>query len=178
MECKMKRHLWAFIIPFLSLCVISPLYAAGLKIGYIDSERILSEFEESKEAQKKLAEENKEWETRAGSMKQQIADMEADMEQQSLLLSDEKKSEKLQELQALYLRFQQFQQEIWGQEGRLFQRNLELTRPVVEKVNAAISQVGDEDGYDFIFDASQGNVVHAKAEYDLTERVLELLKKE
>jgi outer membrane protein len=158
--------------------MISPLQARELRIGYIDSERILSEFEESKEAQKKLAEENKEWETQAGSMKQQIADMEDDLNKQSLLLSDEKKTEKKQELQGLYLKFQQFQQEIWGQEGKLYQRNLELTRPVVEKVNTAITKVGDEDGYDFIFDASQGNVVHAKAEFDLTDRVLELLKKE
>jgi outer membrane protein len=81
-------------------------------------------------------------------------------------------------LQALYLKFQQFQQEVWGQNGKLFQRNLELTRPVVEKINAAIAEIGDEENYDFIFDASQGNVVHAKEEFDLTDRVLEVLRKE
>jgi outer membrane protein len=174
----MKRYFFILLTAVLCLGLVFPVLARELKIGYIDSERILSEFEDSKEAQKKLAEESRAWETEAGSMRQQISDMEAELDKQSLLLSEEKKAEKLQELQALYLKFQQFQQEIWGQDGKLFQRNLELTRPVVEKINAAISKVGDEDGYDFIFDASQGNVVHAKAEYDVTDRVLELLKKE
>ncbi|MFH1011294.1 MAG: OmpH family outer membrane protein [bacterium] len=174
----MKRCFLILLMPLLCLAMAFPLQARELKLGYIDSERILSEFEDSKEAQKKLAEESRTWETQAGSMRQQIADMEAELEKQSLLLSEEKKAEKLQELQALYMKFQQFQQEIWGQDGKLFQRNLELTRPVVEKINAAISKIGDEDDYDFILDASQGNVVHAKAEYDLTDRVLELLKKE
>jgi outer membrane protein len=174
----MNRYLLAFIILAVLPGTLSPLWARDLKIGYIDSERILSEFADSKEAQDKLAEENREWETQAGSMRQQIQDMEAELDQQSLLLSEEKKAEKYEELQALYLRFQQFQQEIWGQNGRLFQRNLELTRPVVEKINAAIAEIGDEENYDFIFDASQGNVVHAKEEYDLTDRVLEVLQKE
>lgn len=174
----MKQYLLALVILAALPGAISPLWARDIKIGYIDSERILAEFEDSKEAQGKLAEENREWDTQAGSMRQQIADMEAELEQQSLLLSDEKKAERWEELQALYLRLQQFQQEIWGQNGRLFQRNLELTRPVVEKINVAIAKIGDEEGYDFVFDASQGNIVHAKEQYDLTDRVLELLRKE
>lgn len=174
----MKRYLLTFVIFTALLGAVSLGWARDTKIGYIDSERLLAEFDDSKEAQSKLAEENREWETQAGSMRQQIVDLETQMEQQALLLSEEKKAEKMDELQSLYLKFQQFQQDIWGQNGKLFQRNLELTRPVVEKINAAIVQVGDEDGYDFIFDASQGNLVHAKEEYDLTDRVLELLKKE
>ena len=174
----MKRYLLAFVILLVLPGASSLLWARDLKIGYIDSERLLAEFEDSKQAQSKLAEENREWETQAGTMRQQIEDMEAQLEQQSLLLSDEKKAEKLSELQALYIQFQSFQQDIWGQNGKLFQRNLELTRPVVEKINAAIAKIGDEDGYDFVFDATQGNIVHAKEEYDLTDRVLELLRKE
>jgi outer membrane protein len=174
----MKRHTVTLAATMLFFATMLPLEARELKIGYVDSERILTEFEDSKEAQKKLADESKAWETEAAGMRQKIADMEADLEKQSLLLSEEKKTEKMQELQAEYIKFQQFQQDIWGQDGKLYQRNLELTRPVVEKINAAISKIGDEDGYDFIFDASQGNVVHAKAEYDLTDRVLDLLKKE
>ena len=174
----MKRYLLAFIIFAVLPGVVSSGWARDVKLGYIDSERILGEFEDSKEAQSKLAEENREWETQAGSMKQQLEDLETQLKQQELLLSEEKKTEKLSELQSLYLKFQQFQQEVWGQNGKLFLRNLELTRPVVEKINAAIAIIGDEDGYDFIFDATQGNLVHAKAEYDITDRVLEYLKKE
>ncbi|MBU1708115.1 OmpH family outer membrane protein [bacterium] len=166
--------LFLLILPgMLSIC-----WARDLKVGYIDSERILTEFPDSQAAQAKLAEENREWETQAGSMRQQVEDLETQLEQQKLLLSDEKKAEKLEELQSLYFQAQQFQQEIWGQDGKLFQRNLELTRPVVEKINAAITKIGDEENYDFIFDATQGNIVHAKAEYDITDRVLELLQKE
>ena len=174
----MKRLSLAILFLLVLPGILSVCWARELKIGYIDSERILAEFPESQEAQSKLAEENREWETQAGSMDQQIEDLSNQLEQQKLLLSEEKRAEKEQELQALYIKAQQFKQEIWGQDGKLYQRNLELTRPVVEKINAVISKIGDEENYDFIFDATQGNIVHAKAEYDITDRVLELLQKE
>lgn len=160
------------IIIALSLLVGSTA-AKELKIGYIHSQRILAEFQESVEAQRTLDEEQRQWFEEAKTMEDEITAMEEEYENQSLLVSDEKKAERLKTIQEKYLEYQRFQQEIWGETGKLYQRNQELTKPLIDKVNAVIQKLGEEGDYDIIFDAAVGNIVYAKDDYDLTDLVLE-----
>ena len=71
-----------------------------------------------------------------------------------------------------------YRKEIWGEGGKLYNRNLELSRPVLDKINLAIEKVSKEENYDFVFDAASANIVYALPEHDLTEKILEELKKE
>jgi outer membrane protein len=151
--------------------------ARELKIGYIHSQKILADFQESIEAQKTLDEEQRKWVEEAQKKEQAIKALEDELENQSLLLSEEKKAEKLTEIQTKYLEFQRFQQEIWGETGKLYQRNKELTQPIIDKVNTVISKLGKEGDYDVIFDAAVGNIVYAKDEFDMTQLVLDDLNK-
>jgi outer membrane protein len=174
----MKRAitLLAFI-PFLSLFLLSEASAKELKIGYINSERILNESQDYKDAKKILEEEEKKYSKQARDMELDIQNLEDEIEAQSLMWSEEKKIEKQQEAQNLYLKYQQFLQEIWGQTGKLYQRNLELSKPIVDKINDVITRIGEAEGYDMIFDGAAGNLVFAKPEFDLTDRVIEELGK-
>lgn len=54
---------------------------------------------------------------------------------------------------------------------------MELTRPIIDKINKLIAKIGEEEGYDFIFDASSGALVHALPKYDITDRIIEELNK-
>ena len=71
-----------------------------------------------------------------------------------------------------------YRKEIWGDGGKLYNRNLELSKPVLDKINQAIEKVSKEDNYDFVFDAASANIVFALPEHDITDKVLDLLKKE
>jgi outer membrane protein len=157
--------------------VLHPLQAKELKIGYIDSERILNELQDYKDAKKLLDDEEKNYEKQGRQMEQEIKNLEEEIDAQGLMWSEEKKIEKQQEWQNLYLRYQQFLQDIWGQTGKLYQRNLELSKPIIDRVNAAITKIGDLEGYDFIFDAGAGNLVYAKPDYELTQKILDELSK-
>jgi hypothetical protein len=48
----------------------------------------------------------------------------------------------------------------------------ELTKSILDKVKEAVSAIAREDGYDFVFDASDANLVWANKQFDITERVL------
>ena len=161
------------VFTFVALSLVATSNAKELKIGYIHSQRILAEFQESIEAQRTLDDEQKEWIQEAKKMEAEITTLEAELENQSLLLSEEKKSERLQAIQQKYMDYQRYQQEIWGETGKLYQRNKELTQPIIDKVNAVIEKIGKDGDYDIIFDAAVGNIVYAKDEYDLTNLVLE-----
>jgi Skp family chaperone for outer membrane proteins len=65
-------------------------------------------------------------------------------------------------------------QDKFGQQGEAAQRNNELLRPIVEKVNNIINQIATEENYDFIFDSKAG-IVFAKKSYDLTDKVIRAL---
>jgi outer membrane protein len=163
------------------LAVLGVLGSASLmaqsKIGYIDSEKILSTFPPAMDAQKKLEDENVKWGQEMQRMNDELRGLQEQLDQQSLLLSDAKKREMTDEMQAQVRRIQQFQDQKWGQQGEYFRRQQELLNPVYEQINAAIHKIGKEEGYDFIFDSVQGNLLFAQEKYDLTDKVLEELEK-
>jgi len=152
--------------------------AAQLKLGYIDSQKILEKYKEAQDAQKQLQELNKRWEEEAKNMQQELQTKLEDLESQALLLSDERKKEKETELQNLNIRLQQFQQEKWGAQGEVYSKRAELMQPVINKINDVIKKIGTDEKYDYIFDVINGNILHVSASQpDLTERVLEELNK-
>ena len=166
----------AALIAALTIAFSIPVLAADIKIGYIDSEKILNESQDYKDAKKILDDEEKEHSRKGRQMELDIMNLEEEIEAQSLMWSEEKKLEKQQEHQQKYLEYQQFLQEIWGQQGKLYQRNLELSKPIIDKINDIIQRIGEEDSYDLIIDAGMGTLVYAKPDYDLTDRIIEELK--
>jgi outer membrane protein len=150
---------------------------AQLKMGYVDSQRILSTNPDAKDAQQKLEAEAAKWTQKLQEMEQEIKDKMASLDQQSLLLSEEKKQERIQELQNLQMEAQQYQYDKWGDNGEAFRLRKQYLEPVYDKINTAIHKVGEEGEYDFIFDTVNGNLLHAKDKYDLTDLVIEELEK-
>jgi Skp family chaperone for outer membrane proteins len=70
-----------------------------------------------------------------------------------------------------------FRRDTWGEGGKLYTRNLELSKPILEKINTAIETISQQDGYDMVFDAASGNIVFAQPQYDITQLVLDSLEK-
>ena len=91
--------------------------------------------------------------------------------------SEAKKAEMQSQFEESVQQLQAFTQEKLGPNGELFRKNVELSAPIFEQVNAALSELAEEDGYDFIFDvAGNGVIVYADPErYNLTEKLLSKL---
>lgn len=157
--------------------LVSAQVQAELKLGYVDSQKILSEYQAAIEAQQKLEKESNEWGQELQKMNEKFRELQEQLDQQSLLLSEAKKKEKAQELQNLALEIQQYQNEKWGDSGEFFRRREALLKPVFDSINEVIHKLGEDEGYDYIFDTVSGNILHAKQKYDITERVLAELEK-
>ena len=72
---------------------------------------------------------------------------------------------------------QRFLQEVSDPErGKLARKNAEILTPIVTKVNKVVQEVAKENGYDFVFNTAA--LSYANEAYDLTEKVLEALKKD
>jgi len=140
---------------------------AQVKLGYIDSQRILMNYQGAIDAQKKLESERNSMALEFQKLQEEFTTGQQNLEQQSMLLSEQSKREKEKELQNLVLRIQQFQQE---KEQELLQRRDELLKPVYEKINEAITKIGEDEGFDLIFDAA--SLLFAKDAFDLTDKML------
>ena len=161
---------------FMFLIFVAPL-GAQVKIGWIDSNRIIEEFEESRSARQRLDDEARRIEAEFQNMVAQRDSMAGAYERQRFIMSDQRRAEREREIQDLELRIRQFQVTKLGPEGEIYRRQREIVGPVLDRINTAIMKIGENGGYDYIFDAVAGNILFAKPEHDLTTTVLQELRR-
>jgi len=162
---------------FLLVLGIAFFSFAELKIGYINSERIINEYQGTKEAQEKFNKEVAKWEQEASERQKQIKTKKEQLDKQSLLLSAERKKELEAELEQDLIEYNKFLQEKFGQTGDAVKKNEELLKPIMDKVNLILEKIAKDENYDFIFDGRY-SLVYAKKAYDITEKVIQVLNKE
>ena len=152
--------------------------SAQLKIGYVNSEKIFTQFEGTKVAQDKFNKEVARWEQEASKRMKEIGELRDQLEKQALLLSADRKKALEDSLRQKIITHEKFVQEKFGQRGEVLTKNEELTKPILEKIQKIIDKIAKDEQFDFIFDWRSGGVVYAKPAYDLTDRVLAQLAKE
>ena len=173
---RVKNLYWIVVVLAVFFISSTPSYAQ-LKIGYVNSNRILAEFPEAKEVQKKLDGIRAGYEDEYTKMLKDYDNLVKEIQNQSLLLSPEKKAEKEKQAQDLGLSIEKYRTDKLGPQGEFYKKNQELTQPLYDKIDQVIQKIGDADGYDFILDVVQGVVLFAKPDFDITEKVLEELNK-
>ena len=147
------------------------------KIGYVDSMRLRSEFKEFADAQAKFDLDVKAWQNEITELERVSDSLQDDLDKTSLMLSDSKKKEKEDSLEVKKQEYQKLTNDIFGPGGRAERRNAELTKPILDKISQVLEKIATEENYIMIFDSVNGNLAYAKKTLDLTDRVLEELKK-
>ena len=150
---------------------------ADSKLGYIDSARILAEYKVVEDAKKTFDQQATNWEKERAVMEAELDSLNAEYKNQELMLTESMKKEKKDLILGKKTAYEEFVRSIWGPEGKLAQKNQELMKPIIDKVNAILERIGTEEKFTMIFDAANGSVVYASPGVDLTARVLEELNK-
>ena len=151
---------------------------AQLKMGYVDSQKILAQYQEAIDTQNKLEQIRNQYQAEYEEKVRGYQALAQEIESQSLLLSEEKKKDKLRELQLKATEIDKYKYDKLNPEGgEFYRKNQELFQPIIKKINDVISKVGAEEEYDMILDASSGALLHALPKYDLTARILQELNK-
>ena len=142
--------------------------AQELKIGYVNSERVLREANPAKAAQAKL-------ETEFGKREKDLADQAnklkaaADkLEKEAPTLSEAEKSRRQRDLVEQDRDFQRKRREF---QEDLNQRKNEELAAVVERANKVIKQIFDQEKYDLILQ----DAVHWSPRVDITKKVIDAL---
>ncbi len=169
--------------PILALTLIVLISSVSMvfgqiKMGYVDSQKVMAQFQEAIDAQNRLEQIRNEYQAEYESKVREYQQMAEEIDSQSLLLSEEKKKEKLRQLQVKATEIDQYKFEKLNPEGgEFYRKNQEIFKPVIDKINLVIQKIGRVEEYDFIIDASSGSLLHALPKYDLTDQVLEELNR-
>lgn len=129
---------------------------AVLKLGHVNKQEILTLMPETDSAQKKLDKVAKDLQDQMEKMQvefnKKYEDYMANASNWSELIRNTKETE-LQEMNQRIQNFQNVaQQDIQQQQAKLF-------KPILDKLNTAISDVAKEGKFTYIFDISQGSFV-------------------
>jgi Skp family chaperone for outer membrane proteins len=169
-------RLWPFVILFLLLLPSSTSSQEG-RIGYVDSMRLRTEFKEFTDAQAKFDQEVKVWQEEIDELGKVIDSLVVDSAKYSLVLSESKRKEKNDYLRSKRFEYSQLTNDIFGPNGRAEKKNAELTKPILDKINLVLEKIASEENFIMIFDSVNGNIAYAKKSLDLTDLVLEEIKK-
>ncbi|RKX28775.1 MAG: hypothetical protein DRP47_03445 [Candidatus Zixiibacteriota bacterium] len=147
--------------------------AQGLKIGYVQDDRIYQEYGDWVKAQEAWELERKAWDEEAATMQEELQELSTEYEKQKLILSDEKRSEREAAIRTKEEALDAFTRQIYGPRGTAEQKQSQLIQPLLDKITRSIETLAIQDDYDVIF-TLQG-IGYIKENYDVTDKVLELL---
>ena len=144
--------------------------SAQLKIGYILSERIRTEYDEFKEAESQLQLEYRKVQYTFDQMVIKMDSLKQEYEVKRLMALDKGASIK-QEIEEMEKQAQNYQAEKIGPQGELMRKQAQLEYDILAKVKKAVDKVAIAGGYDYIMDASVA-ILYYKPKFDLTDDVL------
>lgn len=149
-----------------------------LKLGYVDSQVILTQFSEAIKAQGELDALTTKWSAQVDSMTLAYQQALADYQKQANTMPEERKLEAQKSLIAQEQSIIDFRRQKFGQNGEIYQMQEQIFDPVKQKIYAAIEQVAKTEAMQFVFDKS-GDIIllYADSAFDITFQVLDRLKR-
>lgn len=157
-----------FILASVVLIACAAPAAAEMKIGFVNSDRLMRDAAPAMKAQKKLEKEFEKREQELQKTAKQLQGMQEALEKNSLTMPDTERKNKERDFNDLNREFQRKQREF---REDLNQRRNEELAAVIERANKAIKQIAEAEKYDIIFQ----DAVYANPRIDITDKVIKAL---
>ncbi|MEN9571790.1 MAG: hypothetical protein RL172_3021 [Bacteroidota bacterium] len=158
------------------ILLLASVWVYAQRYAVIDSKYILEKLPEYKESQTKLDQFSAQWQQEIERKQADLDKMYKDYDAEQVMLSDELKKKREDELFNKDKELRDLQRKRFGFEGDLFKKRQELIKPIQDKVYTAIQKLAVDKSYDFILDKSEGiTVIFADPKLDRSDDVLKYL---
>ena len=169
----MKRIILATMFALATLGI-----ASAQKYCVIDSEKVFKSLDEYNKALSTLDELGKSYQAEVDGKYKSIESLYNNYMQQKASLSASTRTTIEQQILQKEEEAQKFQQELFGENGKLMNRRVELIKPIQTKVFAVIEKYAKANGYDLVLDkASNASVLYVNDAIDHTAKIIEELTK-
>jgi outer membrane protein len=170
-----RDAVFATIVALFAAAMARPAVAQDIKMGFVDGEKIVQSYKGYKDAETQFEKQRDAWNQEFDKRSRELKAMEEDLKAQQLMLSEAKRKEKLDLLDARRRELEKYYQDVFGPGGEAARKNEELLKPILDMVNKVIKDFGEQEKYTMIFDASNTGIAYAASGIDLTEKVIQRL---
>lgn len=150
----------------LVLCLFATLAVSAQKFGYINSQQLIQQIPQVKEANAELETLQKQYENqmqnKATALQTKYQALARKQEQGEI--SPKQFETESATLEQERMEVAKFQQEI---QQNLSTKSEDLLKPIRDRINDAINEVAKENGYTYIFDMSVGVLLYAEESTDV-----------
>lgn len=144
------------------------------RIGYVDTDYVLNNIPEYKDAQEELNTMSQKWEEEVKALYDQVEKMYKDYQTEAVLLPADLKRKREEDILKKEKEAKDLQMKYFGAEGDLFKKRNELVQPIQEKIYNAMLEIAETKNYAFIFDKASGaTLLYANPRLDLSDEVLD-----
>lgn len=148
----------------------------GQKFGYVDTQYVLDQMSEYKEARQQIEKVGLAWQDEIKDKQKEIEAMYSSLQAEEVLLTEAMKQQRLEEIKAKEEELKEYNNKVFGFEGLFFLKQKEILQPVQEKVFEAVETVSVKQKIQIMFDKSGDLVmIYTNPVHDYTDYVLEEL---
>jgi len=158
----------------LGFLLIMTLTGMAQKFAYVDTEYILSNIPEYKEAQEQLNKLTAQWQKEIETEYADIDKLYKQFQVDKLLLSEEMKNKREQEIMQKEKEVKQLQKKRFGPDGDRFKKEQELIKPIQDEVFNAVKEIASNGDYGIIFDSASSSLtmLYYDTKYDISDDIL------
>lgn len=153
--------------------LFEPAVAQDQKIGFIDSDVILQNMPEYAGIEQRLSLLSDTWQREINEREAELEELELDFQAREILLTDDVRSQRINEINAKRTQIEQLIEQRFGPQGDYFTRQRELLEPIQRQIFDALNTVATRDAFDFVFDRAQDTkFLFVRQQWNLTDEVM------
>lgn len=168
----MKRMIVALVALVLSVTAVS-----AQNYMVVDSEKIFKSITSYNNALNQLETLAQEYQARVDAKFQEVENLYNNYVAQRAALSDSMRQQRENQILQLEKEATEYQESIFGTEGELMKKRMELIQPIQKRVFQAIENFSKQYGYDLVIDISANpTVLYYSTRVDFTQRIIDALR--
>jgi len=163
-------------ITLLTLVLLFSVMSFAQRFAYVDTEYILKNIPDYKDAQDQLDNQAVEWQKEIEEIYAKIDKMYKDFQAEKVLLTEEMRVKRENSIIEKEKEAKSIQKQYFGKEGELYKKRQELIKPIQDDIFNAVKEVAGEGNFAVIFDTAGGmSMLFNDPKYDKSDDILEKL---
>ena len=158
--------------------LVSVTVASAQNYMVIDSERVFKSIAEYNSALTQIENLSKQYQAKVDEKFREVETLYNSYVSVRASLSDYTRQQREQQILQLEEEATKYQESVFGTDGELMKRRMELIQPIQKRVFEAIERFAKQQGYDLVLDISANpTVLYYSDKVDYTDRIIEALRK-
>lgn len=157
--------------------VLSVAAVSAQNYMVIDSEKVFKSLSSYNNALEQIDQLASEYQTKVDAKFQEVERLYNSYMQQRASLSETSRQQREQQILQLEQQATDYQESLFGTEGELMKRRMELIQPIQQKVFDTIESFATQYGYDLVIDISANpTVLYYSSKVDFTQKIINALR--